>query len=268
MIPISVFIITKNEADRISNVIFAAKQIADEILVIDSGSLDKTCEIAAQSGAKVMFNEWQGYGQQKIFGESQCRNKWVLNIDADEEISSELVAEIREIFSQKIASDIAGFRVKIVNKFRFEKQPKKLAYYYNQFRLYNKDLAGFKDSAIHDSVAIRSGQNDKKILPLKNIIYHQSFRSYFHWIEKINSYSQMQSVDSFKKGKCPSVLKIFLAPTIAFLKAYFVRRYFIYGFEGLIYSYLFAFSRFVKAIKTRELFKTSHGKEQNLNAGL
>jgi glycosyltransferase involved in cell wall biosynthesis len=252
-IPFSVFIITKNEADRIVNVINAVKEIADEVLVIDSGSIDNTCELAAKAGAKVMFNEWRGYGLQKIFGESQCRNKWILNIDADEEVSPELCAEITKIFNEKSYENFHGFRVKIVNKFRFEKKPHKFAYYYNQLRLYNKDFAGFKSSSVHDSVELKD-KSLGKVGQLKNIIYHQSFRSFSHWIEKINSYSQMQAQDSFDKGKCPSVTKILLAPAIAFLKAYFVRRYFIYGFDGLIYSYLFAFSRFAKAIKTREIF--------------
>ena len=253
MLPISVFIITKNEADRIAQVINAAKKIANEILVIDSGSSDETCKIAAGAGAKVLFNKWQGYGQQKKFGESKCINKWILNIDADEEISQELEAEIKEIFSQRIGKNVAGFRVKIVNKFRFETQPQKWAYYYNQLRLYNKDLAGFKNSSVHDSVEVRSAKCE--ILQLKNIIFHQSFRSYSHWIEKLNSYSQMQAQDSFAKGKNPSLLKVFFTPLFTFFKAYFVRRYFIYGFNGIIYSSLFAFSRFAKAIKTRELFR-------------
>jgi len=253
-IPLSVFIITKNEADRIVDVINAVKEIADEVLVIDSGSEDETCEIAAKSGAKVMFNKWQGYGLQKIFGENQCRNKWVLNIDADEEVSPELAEEILSLFTTKAHENFYGFRVRIVNKFRFEKRPKKLAYFYNQLRLYNKDFAGFKDSAVHDSVALKQG-NKSKIGQLKNIIYHQSFRSFSHWIEKINSYSQMQAQDSFKKGKNPSALKVFFIPLVAFLKAFLVRRYFIYGFDGVIYSYLFAFSRFAKAIKTREIFR-------------
>ena len=259
MTPISVFIITKNEADRIAEIIDAAKKIADEILVIDSGSVDATCEIAMRHGAKVLFNQWHGYGAQKIFGENQCRNKWVFNIDADEEISEKLSDEIKEIFSKNIDENVAGFRVKIVNKFRFEKKPKCGAYFYNQFRLYNKQLAGFKNSTVHDSVELKN-ENHGEIKQLKNIIFHQSFRSFSHWIEKINSYSQMQAADAFKKGKNPSVLKVFFTPLLAFFKAFFLRRYFIYGFNGVVYSSLFAFSRFAKGIKTRELFQENSQK--------
>jgi glycosyltransferase involved in cell wall biosynthesis len=244
---LSVFIITKNEEDRIKSAIDAVKEIADEILVIDSGSQDKTCEIACEAGAKVIFNKWQGYGQQKIFGEKSCKHDWILNIDADEEISPELAKEISELN----LNDFSGFRIKIVNKFRFEKKPHKFAYYYNQLRLYNRNFAGFKDSSVHDSVTVKSG----KIGQLKNIIYHQSFRSYEHWIDKINSYSSMQAIDFIDKRKKPSNFKVILTPILAFFKAYFVRRYFIYGLDGIIYSKIFAFSRFAKIIKIREEFK-------------
>ncbi|MDX2083620.1 MAG: glycosyltransferase family 2 protein [Rickettsiales bacterium] len=258
---LSVFIITKNEADRIEKIIKALRNISsdilDEILVIDSGSTDKTCEIAANAGAKVIFNQWQGFGAQKIFGENQCRNQWILNIDADEEISPELALEITTLFKKNLLKNFYAFRIRIVNKFRFEERPKKLAYYYNQLRLYHKDFAGFKNSSIHDSVELRENDS-QKIGQLKAIIYHQSFRSFEHWIEKINYYSSLQASDSFKKGKNVSLLKIFSIPALAFLKAYILRRYFIYGFDGLIYSYLFAFSRFVKAIKTREIFKANY----------
>ena len=254
-IPLSVFIITKNEADRLAPIISAVKPIADEILVIDSGSTDDTCKVATEAGAKVIFNEWKGYGQQKIFGENQCRNKWILNIDADEEVSPELASELVNIFQKNLHEEFHGFRVKIVNKFRFEKKPHRLAYYYNQLRLYNRYFGGFKDSTVHDSVEM---QGSAQIGQLENIIYHQSFRSFEHWIEKINSYSSMQALDSFKKEKKPSWAKVFFAPIWAFFKAYFVRRYFIYGFDGLIYSALFAFSRFAKAIKIREIFRAAN----------
>ena len=254
-LPISVFIITKNEADRIKLVIDSVKDFADEILVIDSGSTDETVKIAAQNQAKTIFNAWRGYGEQKIFGQNNCKNKWILNIDADEEVSKDLAAEIRDIFLNKIDQEYVGFRIRIVNKFWSEKKPKKFAYYYNQLRLYNIDFAGFKDSAVHDSVVLKNIGQKSKVGQLKNIIYHQSFRSYSHWIEKINSYSSMQALDSFAKGKKPGILKLILTPSIAFFKAYFVRRYFIYGLDGIFYSYLFSFSRMVKMIKIRELFQ-------------
>jgi Rad3-related DNA helicase len=171
-----------------------------------------------------------------------------------------ILAPTRELVVQ-IAENVAGFKIKIVNKFRFEERPKKLAYFYNQLRLYRKDVAGFKNSAVHDSVELKSSDN-LKILQLKNIIFHQSFRSFSHWLEKINSYSSMQAQDAFAKGKCPSYLKVFLAPTVGFLKAFIVRRYFIYGLDGIIYSYIFALSRFAKAIKTRELFKANSIKDK------
>ncbi len=258
-IPISVFIITKNEEDRIENVINAVKDLAQEILVIDSGSEDKTCEIALKAGAKVIFNKWKGYGQQKIFGQNQCQNDWILNIDADEEVSKELKEEIRQIFKNGIDEEIAGFKTKIVNKFRFEEKPHKFAYFYNQFRLYNRNFAGFKESSVHDSVELKENHK-KKIAQLKNIIYHQSFRSFEHWLDKINSYSSMQALDYIKKGKKPSMIKIFLTPILAFFKAYFARRYFIYGINGIIYSKIFAFSRFCKAIKIYEEYKAQNNK--------
>lgn len=260
---ISVFIITKNESDRIEKVINAVKEIADEILVIDSGSSDDTVKIAAQAGAKILFNQWSGYGPQKVFGESKCRNKWILNIDADEEVSKDLCSEIKALFFRNEQRNFAGFRVKIVNKFRFEEKPKRLAYFYNQLRLYNRDFAGFKDSPVHDSVSLKNNSSSNKVGQLRNIIYHQSFRSFSHWIDKINFYSQMQAQDSFDKKKCPSILKVLFTPMVAFLKAYFVRRYFIYGFNGLFYSYIFAFSRFVKGIKTRETFQEKMSDPKN-----
>lgn len=256
-LPISVFIITKNEADRIAKVIVGVQDFADEILVIDSGSVDETVEIAKSLGAKTVFNQWQGYGQQKIFGEDLCKNDWILNIDADEEVSPELGKEIAELFRNGVTSEVVGYKIKIVNQFFGEKKPKKFAYYYNQLRLYNKNYAGFKNSAIHDSVVLK--EENKKIGQLRHIIHHQSFRSFRHWLEKINSYSEMQALDAWQKNKMPGKFKIIATPFFAFLKAYLIRRYFIYGFNGIIYSYVFAFGRTLKLIKAHDFIKRRTG---------
>src|SRR4030042_3183310 len=99
-LPISVFIIAKNEADRISVAILAVRDWVDEVIVIDSGSSDDTVAVSVSLGARVVFNEWRGYGPQKVFGESLCSNEWLLNLDADEEISPQLGTEIRALFGQ------------------------------------------------------------------------------------------------------------------------------------------------------------------------
>ncbi len=260
-IPVSVFIITKNEEDRIAKAVNAVKEFASEILVIDSCSSDRTVEIAKNLGAEVVFNNWPGYGQQKIFGENLCKNDWILNIDADEEVSADLAREIKQLFLENRQDQFVGYRVKIINKFFNEDKPKKLAYYYNQLRLYNKKHCGFKDSTVHDSVIVKNQpQNENNIGQLRNGIAHQSFRSYEHWLDKINSYSSDQANDYLQKSNSQisnpiSVFKVASAPLLNFLKAYFIRRYFIYGFDGLIYSYLYAFSRTIRLIKIREISK-------------
>ncbi len=254
-LPISVFIITKDEEDRIGKAIKSVINFVDEVLIIDSGSTDKTVQIAKELGANVVFNNWQGYGPQKIFGENRCKNDWILNIDADERVSQELINEINDIFTNEIPNKYIGYKIKILNQFFNEDKPKKLAYYYNQLRLYNRNFAGFKNSTIHDSVKLKDKEDSSKINNLSGIISHQSFRSYAHWIEKIDSYSNMQAAEAFTKGKNISILKILITPLLSFIKGYFIRRYFIYGFNGIIYSYIFAFGRTLKMIKIREIFE-------------
>ncbi|MBN8726905.1 MAG: glycosyltransferase family 2 protein [Xanthomonadales bacterium] len=86
---LSVFIIALNEADRIATALESVKMLADEIIVVDSGSTDDTTRIAELHGARVLYNQWPGYGPQKKFAEDACRYEWVLNIDADEALSPE-----------------------------------------------------------------------------------------------------------------------------------------------------------------------------------
>jgi glycosyltransferase involved in cell wall biosynthesis len=256
--PISVFIITKNEEERIQIAIKSVINWVDEVIVIDSGSEDKTVDVAKRLGAKVIKHKWEGYGQQKIFGESKCKNDWILNIDSDEEILPELKDEITQIFENNIQDDFYGYRIRIANMFPNEKKPKKWAYSYNQTRLYNKQKAGFRSSSVHDSVIVDgvkeySAEEKKVIGQLSGRMAHHFITSYTQWIDKLNKVTQMQAQDYFNKGKHACWLKILFIPTIAFCKAFFIRRYFIYGFNGIIYSYVYAFGRCMKYIKAREL---------------
>lgn len=249
-LPISVFIIAKDEEDRIPLSIKSVISWVDEVIVIDSGSSDDTVKVSENLGAKVLFRKWQGYGPQKVYGESICTNDWILNIDADEEISDSLKNEIIDIYKDGFKFNAYKLKIKMV--MRFASKPGIFAPMHNRVRLYNKNFAGFKDSTVHDSVVVKDGE---KIGQLKGDVNHRSFRSYKHAIEKINRYSTMQAEDMIKRGKIPSPFRILLEPLFAFLKGYFLKRYIFLGMDGFIEACIYTFARVIRLSKTRELYK-------------
>jgi glycosyltransferase involved in cell wall biosynthesis len=252
-LPLSVFIIAKDEADRITKPILSVRDWVDEVIVIDSGSSDNTVEVAKSLGAQTVFNAWNGYGPQKVFGETLCKNKWLFNIDADEEVTPALRDEIIGLFAggEPLCN---GYKMKITVFNRFAKKTTIFAPYSNQLRLYNKDYAGFKDSTVHDSVILKPNSNGQ-VAQLQNIMLHRTFRSYHHAVEKINRYTGMQAVDMVSHGRNPSGIRIIIEPFIAFLKVYFIRRHFLMGVEGFIEGVVYAFARTIRLAKARELWK-------------
>ncbi len=252
-LPLSVFIIAKNEADRIGKAIQSVKGWVDEVIVIDSGSTDNTVELSKSLGAdKVVFHEWEGYGQQKVYGESLCKNNWILNLDADEEATPELSEEIKRLFasgepSQKI------FRITYQNIFMHHDKPNPLGHRDSFVRLYDRRYAGFKASSVHDSVVSKG--DILKEGRLENIVLHRCFRSLSHMLEKINYYTSMQAEDLIKRGKNPPAIRIFFEPILAFLKVYFWKRYFVYGIDGFVHSIIHATARIVRLAKAREIYK-------------
>jgi glycosyltransferase involved in cell wall biosynthesis len=250
-IPLSVFIIAKNEADRIIHTLESVKDWVDEIIVVDSGSTDDTVKVSESYGAHVVFREWTGYGPQKVYGESLCRNKWILNLDGDEELTPELAAEIRALFAMG-EPDVKGFYLRIMMLFPYETKLPRFGVGTNQRRLYHRDHAGFKSDYVHDTLIMKSGE---KTAVLTHPVKHRCFRDHFHTIEKMNRFTGMQAEDMFRKNKHPSALQVIGTPLVAFIKAYFLRRYFVYGLDGFIQSVIYAFGRTLRLAKLRELNK-------------
>lgn len=244
---LSVFIITKNEEDRLPTALASLGDIADEVLVIDSGSTDRTCEIAEQSGARVLHRDWTGYGEQKVFGEQHCQHDWLLNIDADEALDERLQAEIRELLASGRIDEHQAYRL-IVTPVYNEKS-NRFTSYQRPVRLYHRAHAGFSDSPVHDSVLVRDG----KVATLKGQLLHRTFRSISHHLEKLNQYSSDQARDRFNKGRCPGALALLLTLPANFLKYYLLRRNFLLGIDGFIISCINAYWRFIRLAKTREL---------------
>jgi glycosyltransferase involved in cell wall biosynthesis len=138
MIPVSVFIIAKNEADRIGDTIKAVRHLTDDLVVVDSGSTDATRTVAAALGARVIENPWPGYGLQKRFGEEQCRHTWLLNLDADEVVPPDLATEIEALFARG-EPEAQAYRIRIAEIFPGEAKPHPLAYALAPVRLYRLD---------------------------------------------------------------------------------------------------------------------------------
>ena len=246
-LPISVFIITLNEEDRIEKAIRSVISWVDEVIVVDSGSTDRTTELAEALGAKVSFNAWPGYGLQKRHGEDLCRNDWLLNIDADEAVTPELRDKIRSIFAEGPDFDI--YKIEILDVFAHEEEPKKWAYGYWQYRLYHKSAGRFSDSTVHDTVR---PLDHARITKLDEKIAHHSVRSIQWSVEKMNRYSDMQRDDMIAKGRRISPWRLLFEFPVSFLKSYILRRSYKYGFWGVILAHNYAYSRFLRIAKAYE----------------
>ncbi len=267
MINISAFIITKNEASRVAKAINSVKDIAEEIIVVDSGSVDDTVSIAERLGAKVIFNEWPGYVKQKSFAESLCKNNWVLNIDADEELTQELQAEIKQIFNSAKYNEYKAYEINFITIHRYDQKARMFAPSNGFIRLYDRNFCSFsntKNATTHDTVTFNTPTKANKnlVYKFKNHGYHRSAVSIEQLINKGNFYSTEQAKDLVIQGRFPSRIRIAFELPLFFLKVFIIRRYIIFGFDGFVDSIIFAFTRFVRLAKTRELYKKGQSENQ------
>lgn len=247
-LPITIFIIAHNEADRIEATLRPAVELAKEVLVIDSGSIDGTRTICSEMGAKVIHNPWSGYGLQKRFGEDNASNIWLLNLDADEVLSDGLVAELRKMFSN--GSPLAkAWEIPIAEVFPGESSPHRFAYYLAPVRLYTLAAGRYSDSPVHDRVVLKKGA---VVGRTKNRIHHYSIKSIGHEITKLNTYTDRQVDNMVKLDKKISSWRLWTEFSFAFLKAYILRRYFLRGRYGFIIAMNYAIFRHLRVAKHME----------------
>jgi len=249
-LPISVFIIAKNEADRIPAAILSVRDWVDEVIVVDSGSSDDTIAVSEGLGCRTVYRAWEGYGPQKVYGESLCRNEWILNIDADEEVSGALRSEISALFSGGGPTRRA-YTVPILPLYNFQERGHPWTAHHHPIRLYHKAHGGFSDHPVHDTVHLREGSPGR----LKGVVIHRSFRSLSHHVAKVNDYSSAQSAELYRQGRNPGWAALLWVPPLAFIKSYLLRREFVNGLDGVVVSYMYAFQRFIRLAKTRERFR-------------
>lgn len=247
-LPLSIFIIAKNEADRLPRVIEAVRHLSDDIVVVDSGSTDGTQAAARALGARVIEREWPGYGPQKRFAESQCRHNWVLNLDADEVVPPDLADEIAGLYASG-EPGAEAYEIRIAEIFPGEAAPHPLAYALAPVRLYRRDRGTYSASPVHDRVDLQPGA---RVVRLRGTVHHFSVRSIGDQIGKLNAYSDQQVADLAARGKSTATVRVFLEFPIAFLKAYIGRRHAVRGTYGFITAMNFAFYRWLRVAKDFE----------------
>lgn len=261
-LPLSIFIIACNEADRIGATISAVRALSDDIVVVDSGSVDQTRQIAASLGARVIENAWPGYGPQKRFAEEQCRHPWLLNLDADEVVPPELAREIAGLFA-KGEPKADAYKIRIAEIFPGEGAPRWWSYALDPVRLYRRDKGRYAESTVHDRVKLVPGARVSK---LDAIVHHFSVRSLGDQIDKLNRYSDAQVEDllaKYERAKEKGAvyawlsdvhysLRVFVEFPAAFLKGYIFRRHMFRGLYGFLTAMNFAFSRYQRIAKYLE----------------
>lgn len=240
---ISAYIVTLNEEKRLEKTLRAIKPLVDEILVIDSGSTDTTQEIAERNGANFVFHEWKNISAQKHYGQELCRNDWVLSLDADEVLSDELVAEIKEKMANPQAD---AYRMKICDMLPGDKKPRRLAKKYNQVRLYNRRKSNMPDDLTNDRVIV--GENTV-VEQLQNKVHHYSYVSLTQTWFKLNMYTDELVKTAVEQGRKYSRLRLYTEFPRQFLIYYLKKRYFLYGSCGFYMAVTYAYFRFLKIAK-------------------
>lgn len=244
---LSVFLITKNEQDRLAATLTAAKKVADEIVILDSGSTDQTEQIANDFGAVFKFREFEGFGQQKNAAQELCTYNWVLNLDADEVLSSELIQEIKSFLSDtdKIKAYDGG-EMAIVNVLPNEAKPRPLARSYDRIRLYNKTKLSFPLHSTFDNI---DRKPEYKIHEFKSIVLHYSFLTLEALEQKARERTKFY-FESEKKGKLiKNIVRLPFEYIWSFIKAYFLRGHFTAGLYGLKNAMIYAKYRHIRIVQ-------------------
>lgn len=260
MIKLSVYLITLNEEARLEKTLKAVKQIADEIIIVDSGSTDKTKSISEKYGAKFFYHKWISYANQKHYAQEQCTNECVLSIDADEVLSSELIEEIK-IIKESPQYDI--YKIKIGDMFPGYIAPSKGAKKYNLARLYNRGYADMpQDNMTKDRIEIKK---NAKIGQLRGLIHHYSYLNLHHQVDKLNNFTDQVVQTAISEHKKYGSLRLLTEFFRQFICYYIIKRNFLNGQWGFISSVNHAYFRFLKIAKWHEYQQLQKNNEEALN---
>ncbi|MBY0469973.1 glycosyltransferase family 2 protein [bacterium] len=236
---VSVTIITRNEESNLPRVIKSVDW-ADEILVVDSGSTDGTVALARKLGARVLENVWSGYGQQKNFAQKNATYDWILNLDADEELTSDSRQEILTEL-ESVGTDTKGFSFPR-KSFYQGKWIRHGGWYPNYLvRLTDRRFSGWTEPFVHEQLAVKG-----LVKKLNHPIYHHTLNGVEEQVLTNLRFSQLGARDQLRRGKKPSLFRLIFKPIGKFVETYFLKRGLLDGLPGFVIAVNAAYSMFLK----------------------
>lgn len=242
---LSVVVITRNEEANLSRCLKSVAW-ADELVVVDSGSTDRTIEIAEGFGARVIKIEWRGFGLSKQTGLDQAEGEWVLSIDADEEVPAGLADEIKTVIGEE--REAVGYLMPRRTRFLGRWILHGGWYPDHILRLFKRARGRFTDASVHEGVVV-----DGPVARLTQDLLHYSYPTLEAYLSKFNLYTTLAATDALKRGRNAGVVRIVLSPVAKFIKQYILKAGFLDGTEGLVLAFLSAGYVLTKYAKLREL---------------
>ncbi len=246
---LSVIVIVKNEEHDIAAGLDSVAGLAGEIVVIDSGSTDKTVDICKRYTTQVSFSEFKGYGPQKQAALNKAKGPWILNIDADERVTPELADEIRGLLVGLPAevSAKAGFDIPFRHFFLGKRLRFGGAAGEKHLRLFRKDKASYGKDEVHEGISV-----DGPIGRLKNPIDHYSYRNLDEYLDKRDRYTSLIAKKKYARGQRFHFWHYLRLP-YEFIVRYVLKGGFLDGANGFLYAKLSSYYVWLKFSKLRDL---------------
>lgn len=248
---LSIVVITCNEEATLPRTLESVSALVrdskGEIVIVDSGSTDRTVEIARSHGAKVFVESWKGYAAQKNSAIEKATGEWILSLDADEEVEPALAEEIDRAIE---SSGSSGFLIPRKNFF-LGRWMRYGGYWPDpKLRLFRRGAAAFEDRLVHEDAKLTGGDAGR----LQHALIHHSYPTLSDYINHMNRYSSLGAEMAQAKGRSGfSVIDIAVRPFLTFIYNYFFRLGFLDGREGLLVHLYHAVYVSWKYAKTWEL---------------
>ncbi|MCB4756985.1 MAG: glycosyltransferase family 2 protein [Elusimicrobia bacterium] len=243
---LSVIIITLNEERDLGDCLESVKSIADEIVLSDSGSTDKTLDIAKKFGARIFHKEWTGYGPLKQSVLDEAKGPWVLNIDADERLTPPLQKEIADTLHSESARPVNGYEIPYRHFFLGKRLRFGGCGGEKHVRLFRKDKGRYGDARIHEGIHV-----EPPIGRLQWYIDHESYKSIEEYLFKCNHYTTLIAEAKFKKGERFHWWHHGRLP-FEFFSRYILKLGFLDGRPGFTYALLSSFYAWLKFLKLKD----------------